>query len=190
MGFGTIRAQLAMGLATIALFVTFIALNEWLFRRFELVRGVNWIYLPAGIRLVCALLFAEAGALGLLAVGWAAGHFFFFPGDPQRAFVGGVLTALAPWLVYRGARHFYGLEASLANLTPARLLVLGVACSLVNPLLHHLYFAARGQPGLAQGFAAMFVGDLLGTLVVLYAAKAVLSLLARTGPRGGSSFRG
>jgi hypothetical protein len=44
-------------------------------------------------------------------------------------------------------------------------------------LLHHLWFALRGQGDLLQGFLAMFVGDLAGTLIVLYGIKGVLALL-------------
>jgi hypothetical protein len=44
------------------------AINEWLFTPFEFARGINWIYLPAGVRLLCTLLFAAAGAIGLLLV--------------------------------------------------------------------------------------------------------------------------
>jgi hypothetical protein len=165
--------------ATIVLFLTMLAANEWLFRRLEFAPGINWIYLPAGMRLVCTLLFAEAGALGLLIVSWGVSFFVFFPDDHERAFVGGIIASLAPWLVYRAARHCYGLQASLANLTSGRLLVLSVAYSIASPLLHHLYFASQGQQGLLRSFAVMFVGDLLGTLIVLYSAKGLLSLLAR-----------
>lgn len=60
--------QLVMMLITITLFLFMLVLNEWLFSSLEFVRGVNWIYLPAGVRLLCTLLFAEAGAAGLLIV--------------------------------------------------------------------------------------------------------------------------
>ena len=81
--------------------------------------------------------------------------------------------------MYLLARWRYGLRASLANLTPRRLLVLALACSLASPLLHHVYFALRGDTGLWRGFVVMFVGDLVGTLMVIYAMKALLAL----GPR-------
>ena len=62
------RLQAMMVMATMLLFVSMLALNEWLFTQFEFARGINWIYLPAGVRLLCTLLFAEAGAIGLLLV--------------------------------------------------------------------------------------------------------------------------
>lgn len=172
-----LRHLLLQVLATMALFAAMLALNSWLFLRLEFAPGINWIYLPAGMRLLCTLLFAEAGALGLLLVSWLVSFLYFFPGQFERAFMGGILAALAPYLVYRGARDFYGLDGTLRNLTTARLLVLALACSLASPLLHHLWFALRGQEDVLPGFLAMFVGDLSGTLIVLYGIKGLLTLL-------------
>lgn len=179
MTWAILRHQLLQVLATIVLFAGMLALNELLFRSLEFAPGINWVYLPAGMRLLCTLLFAEAGAVGLLAVSWGVSFLVFFPGNFDRAFMGGILATLAPYLVYRAARHLYGLQASLANLTPGRLLVLSLAYSVASPLFHHLWFAWRGEPDLLRGFAAMFVGDLAGTLVVLYGLKGLLALVAR-----------
>lgn len=168
-----------MVLATIALFCAVLAVNEWLFRWLEFAPGINFVYLPAGVRLLCTLLFAEAGAVGLLLVSWAVSFWLFFPGQFARPFAGGIIAAVAPYLVYLLARWRYGLHASLANLTPQRLLVLVFAYSLASPLLHHVYFAWEGQADLARGFLAMFIGDLTGTLIVIYGIKGLLALLPR-----------
>jgi len=177
-----LRLQAAMVLATIALFAAARALNEWLFRPLEFVPGIHFIYLPAGVRLLCTLLFAEAGAIGLLVVTWLASFLFVFPGQFERPFFGGILATAAPYAVYRLACWRYGLRASLANLTSRRLLVLALACSLAGPLLLHLYFAWRGQPDLLRGFTAMFIGDLSGTLIVIYGIKALLVLQSGAKP--------
>jgi hypothetical protein len=167
-----------MVLATIVLFAGFLVVNEWLFLRFEYAPGINWVYLPAGMRLVCTLLFGGAGAIGLLIVSWLVSFLHFFPHDPVRAFVGGLIGAGAPYLVYILARRRFGLQASLVNLTSRRLLVCILAYSVASPLLHHLWFFIHGDRGnLAQGLLAMFIGDLLGTLIVVYAMKALVSRL-------------
>ena len=174
-----LRLQLGQVLATMALFLAMLWINERLFRWLEFAPGINWIYLPAGVRLLCTLLFAEAGAIGLLIVSWLVSFLFFFPDDPERAFVGGILAALAPWLVYRGASRAWGLQASLRDLTPGRLLLLALVYSIASPLLHHLWFAWRGQGDLLSGFFVMFAGDLAGTLIVLYGIRGLLALLPR-----------
>ena len=174
-----------MVLATIVLFSLMLVANEWMFRWLEFAPGINFVYLPAGMRLLCTLLFAEAGALGLLVVSWAASFLVLFPGQFERPFWGGILATVAPYAMYRLAGWRYGLRASLANLTPGRLLVLVFAYSLASPLLHHLYFAWKGQADLARGFLAMFIGDCTGTLLVIYGLKGLLALRPRGMPRMG-----
>jgi hypothetical protein len=177
MNMAVLLLQAAMVAATMTFFVVGLAINELLFTRLEFSSGINWIYLPAGVRLLATLLFAEAGALGLLLISWLVCFFYFFPNDFERSFVGGVLAALAPYLVYRMAQYQFGLHASLANLSPKRLLFLIVAYSLASPLFHHIWFALRGAQGGLQSFFVMFVGDLTGTLLVVYAVKVGLSLI-------------
>lgn len=162
--------------ATIVMFLAALTVNDWLFLRLEFAAGINWIYLPAGVRLLSTLLFAEAGALGLLLVSWLVDFLWFFPDDPQRAFISGIISAVAPYAVYLAARRIDGLQASLSNLTPRRLLVLAVAYAITGPLLQHVYFALRGQHDLVRGFVAMATGDLAGTLIVIYGVRAALRL--------------
>ena len=179
-----LRFQAAMVGATMLAFAAMIAVNEWLFTRLEFVPGINWIYLPAGMRLLCVLLFGNAGALGLLLISWLVCFFYFFPDDYLRSFMGGVLAAAAPWIANRLAQQAFGLRASLTNLSPARLLVCIVLYSVASPLLHHVWFAVHGDSGdLLHGFVVMFVGDLTGTLIVVYAMKGLLSLLPPAAPR-------
>jgi hypothetical protein len=175
------RLQLGMVIVTMLFFSLTLIANEWIFARTEFVRGVNWIYLPAGARLLCTLLFAEAGAVGLLLISWLVSYYYFFPDDFIRAAVGGILASLAPYLVYRGARRIYGLHASLINLTPGRLLILIVAYSLANSLLHHLWFILHGDAkDILRSFLIMFAGDLGGTLIVIYTIKTALWMAAGT----------
>jgi hypothetical protein len=167
--------NLSLVAATVVLFIVTLAANELLFTRLEFVRGVNWIYLPAGMRLLCTLLFAEAGAVGLLIASWLVCFFYFFPNDHVRAFAGGILASIAPYGVYLVARRLYGLRSSLTNLTSMNLLQCALMFSIASPALHHIWFALyEHKPGLAESFAAMVTGDLSGTLIVLYGARFVL----------------
>jgi hypothetical protein len=170
-----LKLNLSMVAATIVLFVGALLVNELLFARLEFIKGVNWIYLPAGVRLLCTLLFAEAGAVGLLIASWLVCFFYFFPNDPVRSLAGGILAAVAPYGVYLVARHLYGLKSSLANLTSMNLLQCALMFSIASPVLHHIWFALyEHKPHLADSFVAMVTGDLSGTLIVLYGARFAL----------------
>ncbi len=178
------RLHISMVAATMAAFALMLIVNEWLFTRFEFARGINWVYLPAGMRLLCTLLFGAAGAVGLLLVSWLVCFFYFFPDDYVRSFMGGVLAAAAPYLAYRVAQHYYGLQASLRNLSPQRLLACVVGYAVASPLLHHIWFAINGETDdLARRFLVMVVGDLIGTLIVIYTVKLLLSLMPLPTPR-------
>jgi hypothetical protein len=169
------KLNASMVALTMALFIAALKINEALFAQLEFAPGINWIYLPAGVRLLCTLLFGEAGAIGLLFISWIVCFVDFFPNDPVRSFVGGILASAAPYLVYRGLQHFQGLQPSLQNLTPRLLLVCSAIFSLASPFIHHLWFALyEHKDHLADSFIAMATGDLGGTLVVLYFAKFLL----------------
>ncbi|RJG03882.1 hypothetical protein D3878_21690 [Noviherbaspirillum sedimenti] len=174
----SLRLQAAMVVGSAILFLLVFVANEWLFNStgFEFTRGMNWIYLPAGMRLLCTLLFAGAGAVGILIASWITCIFYFFPDDPMRSFAGGIASAAAPYLVYKLAQQMYGLQASLVNLNAKRLLFLSLAYSVANPALHHLWLLLRGE-AVMSGFFVMVLGDFLGTLVVLYAVKLALAFL-------------
>lgn len=166
-------------LGTVCLHGSMMLANDLLFPKVEFLQGIGWIYLPAGTRLLCTLLFGSAGALGLLIMGWAACYWYYFPGDLMRATMGAVAGASGPYLVYLLAQKRLGLSASLSNLTPRRLLGCALGCAVASPLLHHLWFVLHGDPHLMSGLFVMFIGDLAGTIVVVYTAKGLLSLVPR-----------
>lgn len=173
------QLKFATATVTAVLFLGAIAMNELLFASFEFASGISWIYLPAGVRLLCTLLFGGAGALGILVASWLICFFHFFPDDPIRSFAGGIVAALAPYLTYR-ALIAGQVGASLAGLGPWRLLGCALAFSIASPALHHAWFALQGErEGLLDSFVAMASGDFAGTLIVLYTAKLVLVMRRR-----------
>ena len=171
------RMDFYMVVGTICLHGAMMVVNELFFRRAEFLQGIGWIYIPAGTRVLCTLMFGRAGAIGLLVAGWFACYWYYFPGDALRATTGTVAGAIGPYLVYVAAQSRFGLQASLTNLTPQRLLFCALGCSVASPLLHHLWFSIHGGNQLVPGLFVMVIGDLVGSLIVLYTAKWLLSLL-------------
>ena len=165
-----------MVVLTIVLCSIAMVLNAWLFSKLEFAKGINWIHLPSGVALLATLLFAEAGATGLLLFSLGAAS-FVFPDDPLRAYSGAILLVAGSYGTYLLAQRMFGLDSTLSNLTPARLLMVCVAFAVASPLLHHLWFALQGQDNLWQGLLVMSWGNLWGSLLVIYAAKLVLPAL-------------
>ena len=175
-----LREKILHGLASIA--VTAIAflglnwINEVLFIQFEQSNCINWVFLPAGIRLLATLLFGFPGFIGLLVASiYLNFHHFTFQ-DEARAVYGAVAGAGGPYLAYLFAKHWFDLRPRLGNLTAQRLLVTGVLCGLASPAFHHAFIWV--QTGLVgwTALTAMVTGDLVGILIVLYTAKGVIKL--------------
>jgi len=165
---------------TIIAFIVLNWINELIFIRLEQSNGVNWVFLPAGIRLLATLLFGFAGFVGLLIVSiYLNFHHFTFQ-DEVRALSGAVAAAGGPYLAYLFAKHWFDLGPRLTNLTAQRLLFTGVLCGLMSPAFHHAFMWV--QTGLVDWTAlvAMITGDIVGILIVLYIAKGLITL---TDPR-------
>jgi hypothetical protein len=168
--------------------ITFIAflgfnwLNELAFIRFEQSNGINWVFIPAGIRLLSTLLFGLAGFEGLLLAGLYLNFHHFDFGSDYRAWSGAVAGALGPYLASLFARHWFDLRVRLKGLTPQRLLFTGVLCGVMSPVFHHaLMWVLTGTIDWTA-LTAMIVGDTVGILIVLYAAKAAIGLAEHYDP--------
>ena len=169
--------QLSCVVVSAALYYSFFHLNAYAFHAFELHAGASWIFLPAGLRLLCTLLFGAEGAIGLWVASLAIGVSRIGQFDVITVLVSTVLSAGAPYLVYRLALRA-GLPDTLAQLTPMRLAQLAVAYAFANASLHSIWYALRGvHTDVLSGFTTMFVGDLAGTLIVLYTMKMLLAVL-------------
>jgi len=157
-------------------------LNELAFIRLEQSAGVNWVFIPAGIRLLSTLLFGLAGFEGLLLVGLYLNFHHFSFGSDFRAWSGAVAGALAPYLASLFARHWFDLRPRLKGLTPRRLLFTGALCGVMSPVFHHALVWVLSGTVDWTALAVMIVGDTVGILIVLTAAKGVIALIERRHP--------
>lgn len=161
------------------LYLSFFWLNEWLFNMTALHDGANWIFLPAGLRLLCTLIFAGEGAIGLLIASLAIIFLREHSMDPLTGIGSALISAGAPYLVYRAALRI-GMPSSLKSLSAAGLGVLALGYALTSSFLHSFWYALRGFfPDLLQGWSVMFIGDLIGTLIFVYLLKIILAMVRR-----------
>jgi hypothetical protein len=60
----------ALTLGSAVLFVSFFHLNGWLFADLAYREGVNWVFLPAGFRVILVLILGLQGAAGIMLGTW------------------------------------------------------------------------------------------------------------------------
>lgn len=155
------------------LFVEFFRLNDWLFSALEHTHGVNWIFLPAGFRILLVLVFGMPGALGIV-----LGNLWLDQSQLQAAHsIAVVLIAMAsglgPWFVKRWMESWGLLDRQLRDITAHRLLHFVLVYALVNAVSHQL-IRWTFQPETAKPWLdvwPMFIGDAIGALVMLYVMK-------------------
>ena len=169
------RSQFSAVLCSALLYFGFFNLNQWCFAGLEFAPGVHWIFLPAGLRLLCRLLFAGEVAFGIFLASLAIMRLNFPELDLLTSLGSACVSAGAPYLTYRISLHF-GMPATLLQLNTSRLLILTIVFAAASALTHQIWFVMRGlSDDLLTGFGAMFTGDLLGSLIVLYLVKIMLA---------------
>ena len=174
------RLQLISVLTSAMLYFGCFHLNMMLFNTLELHSGANWIFLPAGVRLLCTLLLGAEGAIGLLIASLIISIQTYGEMGLVTNLVSACISAGAPYLVYRLAL-INGVPATLEKLNAAKLSLLCLVYAIMSALLHSIWYVLRSvHTDLLTGFAAMFTGDLIGTLIILYAMKMVLATVRRT----------
>ncbi len=160
-------------------YLSLYTLNDWLFVSLEFHTGVHWIYLPAGLRLLCTLLMGAEGAIGLFLGSLLIRITTNSNLDSITLFEAAVISAGIPYVIYRTAL-FYGMASSLENLSVKSLFVLTFAYALATAFAHSILFRLLGVSENFMGtFTAMFVGDLSGTLIVIYFIKCCLLIFDR-----------
>ncbi len=172
-----------MVLVSAFLFVGFFRINDWLFESLEYVKGVNWVFLPAGFRVLLVLAMGIPGALGIaLGTVWLDTHAPVPPPPAEVMLLTCLVSGFGPWLVKFWMERRGLLGRDLMQLTSARLLQFVVAYAAVNAVAHqsiHWFFEQEPlQPWI--NVWPMFTGDLLGAMIVLYTLKLSLPWLKAT----------
>jgi hypothetical protein len=157
-------------------------LNELAFIQLQQSNGINWVFIPAGIRLLSTLLFGFAGFEGLLLAGVYLNFFHFEFHSNFRAWSGALAGALGPYLAALLVKHWFDLEPRLKGLTAHRLLFTGVLCGLMSPVFHHTFMWVLTGHVDWTALTAMIIGDTIGILIVLCLAKGAIALADRYAP--------
>jgi len=165
-------ARLALGCAlAYALFFFF---NHLLFDRLEFTRGVNWVFLPSGLRLALVLVFLGTGSMGI-ALASCAINWFYYGDDLLGSVIIGIISGYAPWLARRLSIDWVNMDPDIRQLTPLRLLQIAIIFAVCSAVLHQLWFAWNTPAvDFVGNTAVMVIGDLLGTLIMLFTLRLLM----------------
>lgn len=169
--------------ASAAAYLLMFWLNQLVFSSSGFSQGVDWIFLPSGVRLACVLVFLHWGALGVALATTAITWHFQSDGGWLTASVTGLISGFAPWLAYRGYLKLTGMGRDLAQLSSTALVGMAALFAVITASMHQIWYSARGMTeDLLQSLAVMALGDFVGSLVVLYLLKLGLVALMRWRP--------
>jgi len=149
-----------------------------LVRYFEFSHATSWFYLPSGVRLLLTLVLMGPGAWGVM-LGTLAIDYIHHQSDDHwynwvTASVAGLSVYVALWL----AQRLFKLDATLRRLSQWHLLGICVVFSLISPLMHQIWYTLnQNSVSFWPSFAVMALGDLGGSVLVLYAIQWLLRLL-------------
>jgi hypothetical protein len=170
--------RLAIVAGTALAYYLLFLLNNAIFSGLGYSEAVNWIFLPSGLRLACVLIFTGWGAIGIAMASICISYQYQFNGDLTTIIGAGSISGFAPWLARLVCIDKIKLDVDLGNLTVPTLVKVSGVFAVLSPVLHQLWFTWRGQTdNFMASTAVMALGDFVGTLVMLYFAKMVISLL-------------
>jgi hypothetical protein len=166
------------GMAAVALtYVLVFKLNSWLFSVAKVTDHISWIFLPAAIRMLAVMLLGWAGVAGLY-IGSLSLLGSMFEFDPLGAFIVAGLSSVPCLIAARLVQRLLKVRSDLAGMSGRQLLIFGLAGGFLSSMGHTLYFAYAAQSlEPVEGFVPMFVGDTLGTFIVLYLGALVINRL-------------
>ena len=163
-------------LLSAVLFVSFFQFNEWLFSNLEHSQGINWVFLPAGFRVVLVLVLGLPGALGLVVGSWFIDSALFSADTWLLPFLNGLVSGLTPWLVMKYLQHKGQLKPQIMSMTAQRLLQMTLIFSAASAISHQLlwWLFERPDANILIDVWPMFIGNALGALLMLYGFKFAL----------------
>jgi len=175
-------SELAFALVISALsYTSLFYINNWLTSELVFSLGVNWIYLPAGLRLFLTLIFGLPGAIGITLASFLISYYGDFPRDLMLCIGIGLVSGFAPYLAKFFVIHNVRLSPDLSDLNFQKLVICILIYALLSAGLHQWWFStmALNNAGGINHVSVMFIGDVLGSLLLISLIKYSLDVLKK-----------
>lgn len=170
---------IALVLASGLLWVGFGLATQNLLAWTNYARGIDLIYLPAGVRLLIVLVFGIWGATGIAVANPFMALFVFGAQSQPETLTNSFIAGFVPYITVIACCKVLGVDRDLASLKPIHLAVLALAVSIATPLVFNLQFIFDGlkaKQDFAANLSAMMLGDFLGCLLMLMLARVAIAL--------------
>lgn len=155
-------------------------LNMWAFKSLEVNHFVSWIFLPAFIRILSVLLFGWAAVTGLIIGAIITSN----PADIGHTtpYVLALISGVGPMIAVRFCEYVLKLPPTLIGIRPSHLFIFAITGAFVNISLNGYYFALHQLPSHPiTCLSPMFIGDMLGSIIMLYVASFTLKACVKAG---------
>ena len=169
---------------TLVSFFVFFLINQSVFEIFSVSENINWIFLPAGLRLFFILVYRHRVLVGLfLGSLLAVVHLTqetLSPFTLCLALASTLNPLIALYAVEKWTTHF---NLALQNLTLEAIMSLAIIQAFFCTTLHHLIFLGFGktlQENFLGELLTMFFGDLFGIIVMLVVLTLGLKLILKS----------
>jgi hypothetical protein len=171
-------------LISVLTYASLFYVNTWLTAHLSYGLGVNWIYLPAGLRLFLTLIFGLPGALGIALASFLISYLGEFPQEIMTCLGVGLISGFAPYLARLFVMNNINISTDLSNLSLPKLIICILIYSALSAGLHQWWFSVRGldEAGGFNHLMVMFIGDVLGTVALIGLVKYGLDLLKLSKP--------
>jgi hypothetical protein len=165
--------------SAIAFFIGF-RLNDLLFSHLEFSHGVNWIFLPSGLRLLLVLVLIEYGAVGICIGSFLISRVYYFQDNYFEILITALISGFSPLIAREFSIHFLKMDTDLHQLSARDLLKISVLFALTSATLHQLWFVLNERTeNFLDSTAVMSLGDWFGTALILSFASYALSFYKR-----------
>lgn len=166
-------------LVSVLAYASLFYLNAWLTANLSYGLGVNWIYLPAGLRLFLTLIFGLPGALGIALASFLISYLGEFSQEVMTCLGVGLISGFAPYLARIFVMSNVNISTDLSNLSLPKLIICILIYAVLSAGLHQWWFAVRGldEAGSLNHSLVMFIGDVLGAVALVGLVKHGLDLL-------------
>ena len=155
-------------------------LNMWVFKSLEVNHFVSWIFLPAFIRILSVLLFGWAAVIGLIIGAIITSQ----PTDIGHTspYLLAIISGVGPMIAVRFCEYILKLPPTLIGIRPSHLFIFAITGAFVNVSLNGYYFALHQLPSHPiTCLSPMFIGDMLGSIIMLYVASFTLKACVKAG---------